>query len=117
MTHVTLFTVTFSSERRLNNKLTATAVDHVENLLSASTGLMYALRVLRCHGIPPVSLHDVFRATVVSKITHRSPAWSGIVFSGGSCTSGLVFEPLQATWILRQRLSSLAMPTMHCLNE
>ena len=24
------------------------------------------------------------------------------VFSGGSCTSGLVSEPLQATWLLRQ---------------
>jgi len=48
----------------------------VDNLLSASTGLMYALRVLRSHGIPPASLHDVFRPTVVSKITYCSPAWS-----------------------------------------
>ena len=51
----------------LNDKLTATS--HVDNLLSASTGLMYALRVLRSHGIPPTSLHDVFCATVISKMT------------------------------------------------
>ena len=61
---------------KLNDKLTATS--HVDNLLSASTGLMYALGVLRSHGIPPASLHDVFRATVVSKITCCSPAWSGM---------------------------------------
>jgi len=84
----------------LNDKLTAAG--HVDNLLSASTGLMYALWVLRSHGIPPASLYDVFRATVVSKITYCSPAWSGIVFSGGSCTSGLVSELLQATWLLQQ---------------
>jgi len=59
-----------------NDKLTATG--HEDNLLSASTGLMYALRVLRSHGIPPDSLHDVFRATVISKITYCSPAWSGM---------------------------------------
>jgi len=59
-----------------NDKLTTTG--HVDNLLSASTGLMYALRVLHSHGIPPASLHDVFRATVVSKITYCSPAWSGM---------------------------------------
>jgi len=62
----------------LNDKLTATG--HVDNLLSASiyTGVMYALRVLRSHGIPPASLHDVFRATVVSTITYCSPTWSGM---------------------------------------
>ena len=37
-----------------NDKLTATG--HEDNLLSASTGLMYALRVLRSHGIPPMEL-------------------------------------------------------------
>jgi len=61
----------------LNDKLTATG-GHVDNLLSASTGLMYALRVLRSHGIPAASLHDVLRTTVVSKITRCSPAWSGM---------------------------------------
>ena len=42
---------------------------------------MYALRrlrVLRSHDIPATSLHDVFRATVVSKITYCSPAWTGM---------------------------------------
>jgi len=79
----------------LNDKLTATA-GHVDNLLSASTGLMYALRVLRSHGIPPGSVHDVLRATVVSKITLPLTSVVRYVFSGGSCTSRLVSQPLQS---------------------
>jgi len=61
----------------LNNRLTAT--DRVDQLLSCST-LLYALRVLRSHGVPSTSLHDVFRSTVVAKITHCAPAWAGLVF-------------------------------------
>jgi len=51
--------------------MTITATGHVDNL-SASTSPMYALRVLRSHCIPPASIHEVFRATVV----YCSPAWS-----------------------------------------
>jgi len=35
------------------------------------------LRILRSHGISDTSLQDVFRATVLAKLTYRSPAWSG----------------------------------------
>jgi len=33
--------------------------------------------VLRAHGLPTLSLHDVFNATVLAKILYYSPAWSG----------------------------------------
>jgi len=59
----------------INDRLTAT--DHVHNLLSTSTGLLYALRVLSHHGIPTALLQDVFGATVISRITYCAPAWSG----------------------------------------
>jgi len=36
------------------------------------------MRVLRSHGTPPSSLHDIFRATVVSRIQYAAPAWSGM---------------------------------------
>ena len=42
------------------------------------TSLLYALRVLRCYGIPDQSLKDVFQATVLAKITYCLPAWSGL---------------------------------------
>jgi len=38
---------------------------------------LYALRVLRAQGIPRESLCDVARATVISRLTYCSPAWSG----------------------------------------
>jgi len=60
----------------LNNRLTAT--DHIDQLLSSCSSLLYALRVLRSHGVPSTSLQDVFRATVVAKIIYCAPAWAGI---------------------------------------
>ena len=44
--------------------------------------MVYALRVLRAHGLPQQSLTDVFRGTVESKIQYAVPAWSGF------CTAG-----------------------------
>ena len=55
---------------------TLTAADHVTTLLSSGTSLLYAMRVLRSHGTPLSSLHDIFRATVVSRIQYAAPAWS-----------------------------------------
>ena len=59
----------------VNNRLTAT--DHVDHLLSSCASLLYALRILRSHGIPSTSPQDVFCATVVAKVTYCAPAWSG----------------------------------------
>ena len=60
----------------LNARLSAT--DHVNNLLTSCSSLLYVMRVLRSHGTSTESLHDVFRATVLAKITYcLEPAWSG----------------------------------------
>jgi len=57
----------------INARLTAS--DHVSGLLSSCSGLLYMLRILRSHGISDASLQDVFRATVLAKLTYCSPAW------------------------------------------
>ena len=49
----------------------------MSNLLTSCSSLLYAIRVLRNHGIPVASLHEVFRAIVLSKVMYCSPAWSG----------------------------------------
>jgi len=51
----------------INNRLTAT--DHINYVLTACSSLLYALRVLRSHGLPEPSVKDVFQATVLAKIT------------------------------------------------
>ena len=46
-------------------------------MLASCSSLLYMLRILRSHGIPATSLKDAFRATVMAKLIHCSPAWSG----------------------------------------
>jgi len=48
---------------------------------------MYALRVLRSHGLSEQSFKDVFQATVVGKLLYcvGLPAWSGFC-SAADCT-------------------------------
>ena len=60
----------------LNDKLTAN--DHVSSLLASCSRSLYAMRVLRNRGLPATPLTDVFRATVIAKLTYCSPAWSGL---------------------------------------
>jgi len=48
---------------------------------------MYALRVLRAHGLPATSLEDVFRATVMAKLLYCSPAWGRPLLGDGHRSS------------------------------
>ena len=54
--------------------------EHVTKVLSSCSGLLYALRILRTHGMPAISLYDVFRATIVAKLFYTSVVW--ILFCG-----------------------------------
>ena len=67
----------------VNNSLTA--IDHVSTVLACCASLMYAVRVLRSHGLSARSLKDVFQATVVRKLLYCAPAWSGFC-SAADCT-------------------------------
>jgi len=64
----------------VNNQLTS--ADHVTNVLLSCNSLQYALCVLRNHGISDTSLHDVFHATIVAKLTYATTAWSGACSTG-----------------------------------
>ena len=46
--------------------------------MASCSSSLYALRVLRDHGIPANSLRDVHRATVLAKITHCACSWLGL---------------------------------------
>jgi len=50
----------------------------MNSCLLLTTSEAYALRVLRVHGIPDESLQEVFRATLLAKITYASSAWHGM---------------------------------------
>jgi len=47
-------------------------------LLTTCSRQLYALRVLRAHGLPRESICDVAQGTVISRLTYCSPDWSGL---------------------------------------
>jgi len=53
------------------------ASDHIRRVISDSAQSLYALRVLRHHGMNDAGLQTVFRAVVVSRLMYASPAWRG----------------------------------------
>jgi len=60
----------------MNNRLSAD--DHVTSTLARCSQSLYALRVLRIHGMSSNALQDVFRSTTLAKILYCCPAWSGL---------------------------------------
>ena len=51
---------------QLNDRLTVR--DHISGLLASCARQLYALRVLRPHGLPPTSLQNIYHATVMAKL-------------------------------------------------
>jgi len=51
------------------------------NSVSSSARSMYAISVLRSHGMEASALQQVFRTVVVSKLTYAAPAWWGFTTS------------------------------------
>src|SRR6218665_1950882 len=50
---------------------------HIDQVLASCASSMYALRVLRCHGLLPPQLHKVARATTIASLMYASPSWWG----------------------------------------
>ena len=50
---------------------------HVQSVIAACAQTLYALSVLRNHGLCNDSLHDVFRAVAIAKLMYASNAWWG----------------------------------------
>jgi len=50
---------------------------HVTELLTNCARILFALRTLKQHGLPPEAVHTVFQAIMMAKINYASPAWWG----------------------------------------
>jgi hypothetical protein len=55
------------------------ASDHVRGVISNCAQTLYALRVLRSHGLNDEALQTVYRSVVVAKLLYASTAWSGFI--------------------------------------
>ena len=51
---------------------------HVQCLTTSSAQTLYALRVLRNHGLSDAALQRVYRSTVVARLTYAASAWRGL---------------------------------------
>ena len=69
------------SLRKLGVTLTRrlSASEHIRRVISDCSQSLYALRVLRNHGLTEVGLYTVFRSVVVAKILYACSAWSGFI--------------------------------------
>ena len=63
----------------LTDRLSVTA--YVDDFVGSCARSMYAISVLRSHGMEASALQQVFRAVVVSKLTYAAPAWWGFTTS------------------------------------
>src|SRR6218665_8186 len=50
---------------------------HIDALLNAGARSIYALRLLRAHGLPDQAPKIVARATTINRILYAGPAWWG----------------------------------------
>lgn len=50
-------------------------LNHVRDVITSCAQFLYALRVLRAHGMCDVIVHTVYRSVVVSKILYAASAW------------------------------------------
>ena len=57
------------------NRLTMN--EHVDNLLRSCAQTVYALKILRSHGMNKECLSNVFRAVVLAKLTYAASSWIG----------------------------------------
>ena len=55
--------------------------DHITAEIASSGQALYALRILRSHGLGEAEIQTVFRSTVQAKLLYASPAWWGFANS------------------------------------
>src|SRR6218665_1883912 len=61
---------------------------YIDSCASSMYTPLYALRVLRCHGLPPPQLHEVAKDTTIASLMYASPSWWG--FSSAQDRSRMV---------------------------
>ena len=68
-----------------------------------SNTTLYDSRVLRSHGVPAASLHDVFRATILAKITYCLPAWASSCLAADRAKLEILSDVVSASVIALSR--------------
>jgi len=66
-------------EITITNHLSAS--EHIHQVIIDSAQSLYALCLLRYHGMTEIGLHAVFRVVIVLRLKYASPAWSKFIMA------------------------------------
>ena len=58
----------------------------------AGAGSLYAIKVLRCHGMNEEELRLVYKSVVLAKLMYASPAWWGFATAADKNALKLLFS-------------------------
>src|SRR6218665_2419334 len=64
--------------RVLNISYDLRASAHVDCLLGTCMSSLHVLCILHAHGLPQDTLHNVAKATLLSRLLYASPSWWGM---------------------------------------
>ena len=70
-------TATSESEVTEINVIGYNCSPHVHDIIASSAQALYALRVLRAHGLCGSALQTIYRAVIVSKLIYAISSWTG----------------------------------------
>ena len=51
--------------------------EHIQVVINSCAQTLYALRILRSHGMDDAALQTIYRSVVIAKLTYASSAWWG----------------------------------------
>ena len=69
-----------------------TVTEHVQQLATKSAQTLYALRVLRAHGLSDTALQEVYRSVVVGRLLYAASAWHGFTKASERKRINLLFD-------------------------
>src|SRR5271163_730131 len=61
-------------------------VAHTKAVVGSGCQNLYALKILKAHGLPTASLYNVCQATPISRMTYAAPAWYGFTKAANRCS-------------------------------
>ena len=81
---------------------------HIDKIVTQTAQSMYALRVLRAHGLHGDSLCDVTRSTLVAKLIYASPAWWGYISNASKLRLQKIILKLKKLGYLPQHFETIS---------
>ena len=74
--------------------------EHISDVICGCAQSLYAIKVLRCHGMNEEELRLVFKTVLLAKILYATPAWWGFTSAADRRRIEAFCPSLSAAWSL-----------------